>query len=537
MVLSDNTFSGNTAGNGGAMYVTAESSVIISDNAFTHNRAICDGGAIYSKNSNIGITGSTKNSSILSSEGYCRTCDMITTIPKSIPYEEVIMELNEALCATHFTNNTATRHGGAMLIDTSTVLFQGSVIMFRYNSANDSGGALNIFKGSRVTSSTHQLFFSSNRALRTGGSVAMKFSDFHTEVSNIYFLNNSAGHGGAGINYIGYKSDISILLSGSSYFLANRAEWGSGIYTLGNFTITGSAFFIENTATYGGAIYTYGNFIALGEINFVNNTAWNYGGAMYIVEGINLQLNNVSAIANSNSALCIFQSNVTFTGTINFSNNTGTDGGGIQVIYKNSHLYFTGSTVFYGNKAGLGGAMYLPFGAELTFSGDTLFSHNTADTNGGAIYSMYNNIIFDRNSVVLFKWNRAENGGAIYLTSSSFLTFNNHVNLSIFYNHATKYGGGIYHEDVATVYQCSFKRSEETKPSLPYCFIGFNLLNISQYYPTLIFSRKNSADISGSFLHGGLLDKCQLEQTTTLINILDNFFRIQENNHEITSKP
>ena len=94
LTLSDNTFSGNTAGNGGAMYVTAESSVTISDNAFTHNRADNDGGAMYSQSSTVIIYGSTKNSSILSSEGYCRTCDLITTIPKSIPYEEVITQCN-----------------------------------------------------------------------------------------------------------------------------------------------------------------------------------------------------------------------------------------------------------------------------------------------------------------------------------------------------------------------------------------------------------------------------------------------------------
>ena len=55
LVLSDNMFSGNTAGDGGAMYVTAESSVTISDNAFTHNRAGGNGGAVYSEESIINI--------------------------------------------------------------------------------------------------------------------------------------------------------------------------------------------------------------------------------------------------------------------------------------------------------------------------------------------------------------------------------------------------------------------------------------------------------------------------------------------------
>ena len=255
---------------------------------------------------------------------------------------------------------------------------------------------------------------------------------------------------------------------------------------------------------------------------------------MILGYGGNIRLNDVSAIGNSNSALCIQQSNVIFSGRINISNNTGTEGGGIKVTRKNSQLYFTGSTVLYGNKAGLGGAIYSPFGTELTFSGDTLFSHNTADTNGGAIYSEYTNITFDHNSELSFKCNTAENGGAMYLSSASFLTFNRGVNIRMSYNHATKYGGGIYNEDIASATQCSFKVSDITKLSLPYCFIRVTYFD--QYYPTLIFSKNNSANISGETLHGGLLDRCQFEQTN-IFERLDFLFQSQKANHTITSEP
>ena len=542
MYTIDNIFSGNTAGNGGAMYVTAESSVTISDNVFIHNRAARDGGAIYTNKSTVNVYGSTKNSSILSSEGYCRICDMITTIPKRIPYEEVIMELNEALFSTHFTNNTATHNGGAMLIiNSSTVIFSGSVIMFRYNSAHN-GGA--IYISGKVISNTYNLFFSSNRAIESGGGLQIIFSTFQTKMGNMYILNNSAMQGG-GINFL---SDI-FLLSGNSYFIANtgRAELsdigvssGGAVSTgpafRGIFTIAAFALFIENTATHGGAISTYaGNINVSGEIEFVNNTAFVCGGAMGISNSANIHLNNLSAIANSNSALCIYESIVTIRGRTNISNNTGTEGGGINIVSKNSHVYFRGSTVLYGNKAGLGGAIYSQFGTELTFSGDTLFSHNTADTNGGAIYSVYTNITFDLNSVLSFKWNTAENGGAIYLTSASFLTFGRGVDLSMSYNHATKYGGGIYNKDIATDKQCSYNHSSIKKEfALAYCFLRFDL---ELYEPTLIYHQNNSADISGSFLHGGLLDRCQIEGTTIHIDLSIHLFWIQKTNLEVTSKP
>ena len=529
LTLSDNIFSGNTAGYGGAMYVTAESSVTISDTAYTHNRAAEEGGAIYSDNSIVSIYGSTKNSSILSSDGYCRTCDMITTIPKSIPYEEVIMELNEALCATHFTNNTA-EFGGAVSIIHSKVLFSGSVIMFRYNSAIIYGGAMYSLR-SNVISNTYNLFFNSNKA-NVGGGFQMQISTFHTEVGNniMYFLYNFAQVGGGGIS-----TDIQdlLFLSGNSYFIANTAGSGGAVSSAGSFTITASAIFIENTAKKGGAIYSqFGNFSVSGDIKFVNNTAWICGGLALGYAG-SIRLNDVSAIGNSNSALCIFQSNVIFSGRINISNNTGTKGGGIQVTTKNTQLYFTGSTVLYGNKAGLGGAIYSQFGTELTFSGDTLFSHNTADTNGGAIYSVNTNITFDHNGVVSFKWNTAENGGAIYLSSASFLTFNRGVNLSMSYNHATKYGGGIYHEDIASVAQCNYEVSDVTELSLPYCFIRVTYFD--EYYPTLILSKNNSANISGKILHGGLLDRCQFEPSYD--NIFGFLFHSQKAYRAITSEP
>ena len=303
------------------------------------------------------------------------------------------------------------------------------------------------------------------------------------------------------------------------------------MYSSGTLNITTSAIFIENTAMLGGAIKTDGKINVTGQMKLINNTAWDCGGAMYIKNGLNIYLNDISAISNSNSALCIFQSNVIFRGRINISNNTGREGGGIKVIEKNSHIYFTGSIVLYGNKAGLGGAIYLPFGTELTFSGDTLFSHNTAVTNGGAIYSVYTNIIFDRDSASHFKWNTAENGGAIYLSSASILTFEplGEVNLSMSFNHVTKYGGGMYNKDIATANQCS---SEFKSLTLPYCFMRF--ISVFSWLPTPItFSqRNNSADKSGDFLYGGLLDRCQWEQ----IDTFDIFFRIQKPS-EITSEP
>ena len=562
--------------------------------AFHNNRAVAYGGAVYSGASIINITGSTRKSSILSSGGYCRTCDTITKIPKSIPYEEVIMELNEALCATHFTNNTATI-GGGMFVLSSTLLFSGSVIMFRYNSANDRGGALYIDKGLftrqsvTIVTNAHNLFFVSNRAHALGGGVSMRVTDFKAADGNLYFLFNSANQGGGIYNGAG----TNLLLFGNSYFIANTASFGGAINTheTNKFTLTGNALLSENNANKGGAIYSNGHLSISGNIKFINNTAekggalyhhykrvdltikgvefinntayskgggiWmmrrsevvfpngnvvivlskfisntagSCGGTLYLENCVNIHLADISAIGNSNSALCISQSSVTISGRTNISNNSGTQGGGITVIrgggIESNNLIFRGRLMFDGNKAELGGAIYLPFGSQLQLSESVLFTHNTADRDGGAIYAQQTSIsLYNYTS---FKCNIAENGGAIYLTTASFLTFNRGVNLSLSYNHATKYGGGIYNEDIASSTQCNEKSTKELS-ILPYCFIrstyGYSDLE------NVIHSQNNSAGINGKLLHGGLLDRCRNNQDTFIKSFIDTFW------NEIQSQP
>lgn len=65
---------------------------------------------------------------------------------------------------------------------------------------------------------------------------------------------------------------------------------------------------------------------------------------------------------------------------------------------------------------------------------------------------------------------------------------------------------GIYYEDTAQTPQCNFVSSIDTE--LPYCFIEFTL--IFEQKPA-IYSHNDSAGKEGSFIYGGLLDRCQLK--------------------------
>ena len=157
---------------------------------------------------------------------------------------------------------------------------------------------------------------------------------------------------------------------------------------------------------------TFDNSMLLLLCKFISNTAGSCGGALYIKNGQNVYLDNISAIGNSNSAMCISQSNVTFVKT-KICNNSGDKGGGIKVT-QISNLKFGGQLIFDGNKAELGGAIYLPFGTKLLIIGNVLFTHNRADKDGGAIYAQQTNIsINNYMNRISFVNNTAENGGAI----------------------------------------------------------------------------------------------------------------------------
>lgn len=82
-----------------------------------------------------------------------------------------------------------------------------------------------------------------------------------------------------------------------------------------------------------------------------------------------------------------------------------------------------------------------------------LFKHNTAELDGGAIHALGTKITFMKK--VSFLFNLAQNGGAMFFENSAALILHAGINSS--YNYASRYGGAIYHEDVATFLQCKYE--------------------------------------------------------------------------------
>ena len=136
------------------------------------------------------------------------------------------------------------------------------------------------------------------------------------------------------------------------------------------------------------------------------------------------------------------------------------------------------------------------------FLRNAVFSHNMAHGLGGAVCSIDANITV--NNVINFTSNIAQCGGAMYLNTATVLTLNKFSTLISSHNHATLYGGVLYYEDRPTSYVCSNPNVTIGVKS-PECF-----LSLGSYEHHIINSSFDSAGRDGSFLYGGLLDRCRM---------------------------
>ena len=158
--------------------------------------------------------------------------------------------------------------------------------------------------------------------------------------------------------------------------------------------------------------------------------------------------------------IAAFSSVVTLTGNVNFIDGitgipSSIQSGGTAVYLrtiathpelKSSLNITTGATVYFFNLicSGSGGAVYgdgamMHIGAKAR----VVFMNNTADDSGGGAVSMWDGmIIIGTESHMIFTYNLAEQGGAIWLVNSALIT-DREANLTFSHNSAD-YGGALF---------------------------------------------------------------------------------------------
>ena len=395
-----------------------------------------------------------------------------------------------------------------------------------------------VFKGLSVTSlgggaicstltnlTIHESSFIQNVVDLPGGG-AIHASDSILLLNETIFDGNSAqGNGGA----ISCKLYCRIVMRGYNAFHNNSCQgYGGAMYLeASQLTIYGTPYFSDNHGAYGGAMsFITTDAFFRGKISLLRNAAAYEGGGLYISTirflrkdkslFVNfMELVFIENLAESEGgALCVKEGNITLDGDTLIANNSALIGGGIRA--RHSVVDIFGKCSLSGNSATYGGAMNTFYGTVF-FQGPTLFAHNIATEDGGALYAAGTKIeILDR---VDCTFNLAEsNGGALYFENGASLYLSalmilGNLLLVSSYNYAHQYGGLMYHKDSASVSQCTYSDNskEYELVKLPECFI--QITHVTDDFLPVVISSNDSAGLEGSFLFGGMLNKCKTWKT------------------------
>lgn len=345
-ILSNSTFTNNTAttGNGGAIINLGN--MTVTNSTFTGNSAAGGGGAIHHSINSLSISGSTFTGNFSSGLG----------------------------------------DGGALYIanSTGTPTVNNSNFNNQNNANIDDGAGIYLFNGMLEVNGGS---FTNNTASGNGGAITVGSAGTLTvgNTSGVTFSGNSAALGGAI-----YSDAITLLSISNSSFSYNRASGNGGALSTNNIS-TGSLIltnstFTENTAADdGGAIYNLNEPATITDSTFVNNsitgTAANTDGGA---------IRNGAAADQTTILRSSFIGN-----SVTNTNNNNANGGAIANFGAN---FILANATFSGNSAtetgaaagnALGGAVFSNDNTTIhnvTFSNNSVADTGTGNAEGGNLY-------------------------------------------------------------------------------------------------------------------------------------------------------
>ena len=240
IVILNSYFSSNIANSEGGGLFLLSSSLTINGSEFTNNRADFHGGVLHIYHSRIMLANNQmiSNTAITGAAMTIITCDTISDgFLKIADNLEANISTSVNLLDSRFLvreNFTFSNNHGSMMVFSTNVTFEGSLVIFRNNhqpvdSPNERiGGAITLFQ-STITFTSDACTFEDNTA-KNGGAVHSSQSKLFIE-GTVMSINNSANKNG-GSMYLdqselvsGSRSDLTILNS-------TAAESGGGIHAI-----------------------------------------------------------------------------------------------------------------------------------------------------------------------------------------------------------------------------------------------------------------------------------------------------------------
>lgn len=215
------------------------------------------------------------------------------------------------------------------------------------------------------------------------------------------------------------------------------------------------------------------------------------------------------------------KSTLHFYGTTYFLHNHSPNKGG-AIFATNSELYAHYKVIVAYNVAKIsGGGIYLFHSNLYCLFNCTLF-HNYAVVEGGGIHAVSSKIITDvelvaenQNRYILFSKNKARLGGAVNLEQNSKLSLVDsglHTKLKVeFAENTADYGGAVYINDESQI-MCKSKYFAKPTEKTECFLLAYKLGEANK---KLIIFSENIANIAGSAIFGGFLDRCTVNPRFT----------------------
>jgi hypothetical protein len=285
-----------------------------------------------------------------------------------------VVDGRATLSGGQILSNTAQEQGGGVYVLFGSATLSGGQILS--NTANWGGGVCVWYGG--ATLSGGQI---SGNTANSGGGVYVLFGS--ATLSGGQILSNTAQGEGGGVCLGGSVATLS--MSGGQ-ILSNTAEEGGGVFVFGWATLSGGQI-LSNTAVYsGGGVYVEGGSATLSGGQISGNTAKVGGGVG--VEGGSATLSGgqiVSNTANYGGGVGVFLDSATLSmsaGQI-LSNTAVYSGGGVYVLYGSATL---SDVQLLNNTAGTGGALYkLISTAFITVTHSCLVANSATSIGGVAV--------------------------------------------------------------------------------------------------------------------------------------------------------
>ena len=369
LTIDGGSFVSNSATNtGGAIYAT-DTVVSIANAEYDGNQSEKFGGAIAAVNgAELTVDGGTIKNGTALAGGAIYVANSAATITADIQtnsastYGGAVYGVESAITAVGaaFSSNTAEKSGGAIYVATSSVALTNTTLTGNVATTGPGGAIYATSTGETLTIQGGEV--SGNSAANSGGAiyayhtavvVEVGVDENSEETATVFAENESEKFGGAI-----YVAAASADIEGAT-FTGNEAETGGAIYAGGNVTLTDATFTSNAASNWGGALYMKDGVASFTGVEFSENTAASNGGALYLH----------TATATLTDAT--------------FSENTAASyGGAIEMV--NGSLTISTSTFAKNVAQNAGGAIYQLHGAT-TISGAT-FSENEATTKAGALY-------------------------------------------------------------------------------------------------------------------------------------------------------